>query len=106
MLRYKRDDKGLTFSECHFTGLSLEAWFTDARTGGATEDRDPIVPAGGTAAGVKLLQILIPGPLQVGQSGSSVFSSCADSHQLVNWHDLGHKMRKERARGEGEKEHE
>lgn len=73
-------DKSLTSSERLFAGLSMVAWLADTFTGGTHEDRDPVVPAGGAATGVELLQILIPAPLQVGQSGTNVVSGCAEAH--------------------------
>lgn len=78
----------LTASVGLFAGVPLVAWATDAITRRAWEDRNPIVAAGGTAARVKLLQILINGSLQVGQSVTYVVSSCADTYKLMNRHDL------------------
>lgn len=71
---------GLTSPESLFAGLSAVACLTDALTGGTGESGDPTVPAGGTPAGVKLLEILFPGPLQVGQSGPNVVGGCAEAH--------------------------
>lgn len=76
----KKTKKSLTSSESLLTGLSLVAWLTDAATGGPCEDRYPVVLAGGTTTGVKLLQILIPTSLQVGQSRTYVVRGCAEAH--------------------------
>lgn len=70
----------LTSSESLLTGVSLIAWLTDAGTGGPCEDRDPVVLAGGTATGVKLLQIVIPTLLQVVQSHTYMVSGCAEAY--------------------------
>ena len=72
------------------TGLSVIARLAEAFTSSTSEDRNPVVSAGGAAAGVKLLQMLIPGSLQVGQSGTDMVSSCAEAHKLIDWQDLGH----------------
>lgn len=56
-------DTYLTSSKSLLTGLSLVTGLAEALTGGTSKDWDPIVPAGGTATGVKLLQILIPSHL-------------------------------------------
>ncbi len=73
-------DKMLTSSESLFTGISQVAWLTDAGTGSTREGRDPVVPAGGAATGVKLLQILIEAPLQVGKSRAYMVGGCAEAH--------------------------
>lgn len=83
----------------------MVARLTDAFTRSTREDRDPVVPAGGAATGVSLLKILLPAPLQIGQSGTNMVSSCAEAHQLVNWHNLGHE-RTESGRGERGKVHQ
>lgn len=70
----------LTTPESLFAGLSTVALLTDTFTGGSTEEGDPIVPAGGAAAGVKLLPILIPGHLQIGLSGTNMAGGCAEAH--------------------------
>ena len=74
------NDKSLTSSQSLFTGLPLEAWLTDALTGGTREHREAVVSAGGAATGVELLQILIPALLQVGQSRAYMVSGCAEAH--------------------------
>lgn len=63
-----------------FTGVTHVACFTVAFTGSALEDRDAVVPAVDAATGVELLQILIKGPLQVGQSGAHMLNGCAEAH--------------------------
>lgn len=67
----------------------MEAGLADALAGRALEDGDPIMLAGSAAAGVELLQILVPAPLHVGQSGAYVVGGCAEAHQLIDWHGLG-----------------
>ena len=81
----------LTSSESRFTGGSLVAGLTDALTGGALEHRDPVMPAGSTATGVELLQILIPAPLQVCQSRTYMVGGRAEAHQLIDRHGLGNR---------------
>lgn len=96
-------DNSLTSSKSLFTGLSLVARLAEAVTGGGSEDWDPVVPAGGTATGVELLQILIPTPLQVGHSGTYMVSSCAEAHKLIDWHNLGYSGRRTGQEEEREK---
>lgn len=70
----------LTTPQSLLAGISTVALLTNTFTGGATEDWDPIVPAGGAAAGVELLQVLIPGPLQIVLSGTNVVGGCTEAH--------------------------
>lgn len=86
----------LTCPECLLAGDAPVAWLTDAATGGPRENRDPVVSAGGAATRIKLLQIFIQSPLQVGYSDSCMVSSSAEAHNFINWHHLrGHRSEPE-----------